>query len=130
MQWLYSGDPVKHEEDQQQALVVVWARTVQRFCPDLALLYHPANGGKRGLLEAVRLKQAGVLAGIPDLHLPIARHGFHGLWIEMKSATGVVSKSQKNIVADLRAAGHSVHICRSSNEAIEVIKKYLDIRLT
>lgn len=121
---------MKHEEDNQQAIVVAWARSWQRFCPDLALLYHPANGGKRGLLEAVRLKQAGVLAGIPDIHLPIARQGFHGLWIEMKAKDGVVSKSQKGVIADLRAAGHSVHVCRSSNEAIEVIKKYLDIRLT
>ena len=51
--------------------VMDWARWNQNVHPELELLYHCPNGGSRNKAEAVKLKQMGVKAGIPDLCLPV-----------------------------------------------------------
>ena len=118
---------MKHIEDAAQAEVIRWARMRQATAPELELLYHIPNGGSRGLLEAVRLKRQGVKPGIPDLHLPIARGGYIGLWIEMKTATGRLSEDQRRIIAMLCAEGHRVEVCRSAADAVEVLEDYLRV---
>lgn len=116
---------MKHLEDAAQAEVIRWARMREKTAPELELLYHVPNGGNRGMLEAKRLKAQGVLPGVPDLHLPIARGKFIGLWVEMKSPTGVLSKDQKTVGDALRKQRHRVEVCRSVVEAISVIESYL-----
>lgn len=118
---------MRHIEDAAQAEVIRWARMRQAAVPELDLLYHIPNGGSRGLLEAVRLKRQGVKPGVPDLHLPIARGGYIGLWIEMKTATGRLSEDQRKIIAMLCAEGHRVEICRSAADAVEVFEDYLRV---
>ena len=118
---------MKHIEDAAQAEVIRWARMRQATAPELELLYHIPNGGSRGLLEAVRLKRQGVKPGIPDLHLPIARGGYIGLWIEMKTATGRLSEDQRRIIAMLRAEGNRVEVCRSAADAVEVLEDYMRV---
>ena len=118
---------MRHIEDAAQAEVIRWARMRQAAIPELELLYHVPNGGKRGKLEAVRLKRQGVKPGIPDLHLPIARGGYIGLWIEMKTATGRLSEDQRRIIAMLCAEGHRVEICRSAADAVEVLEDYMRV---
>lgn len=116
---------MRHIEDAAQAEVIRWARMRQAAAPELELLYHVPNGGKRGKLEACRLKAQGVRAGVPDLHLPIARGGYIGLWIEMKTATGRLSEDQRKIIAMLRDEGHRVEVCRSAADAVEVLEDYM-----
>ncbi|WP_041793625.1 VRR-NUC domain-containing protein [Pararhodospirillum photometricum] len=53
---------MKHPEDALQISVV----NTLRLCPDLRVVAVP-NGGKRGVLEAARMRRAGVLAGVSDL---------------------------------------------------------------
>ena len=118
---------MKHDEDRTQAAVMSWAAMSKSTMPELDMLYHIPNGGSRGLLEAVRLKRQGVKPGVPDLHLPIARGGYIGLWIEMKTATGRLSEDQRRIIAMLRAEGHRVEVCRSAADAVEVLEDYLRV---
>lgn len=40
---------------------------------------------KRDKATAVALKRQGVKAGVPDICLPVARNGYHGLHIELKA---------------------------------------------
>jgi hypothetical protein len=66
-------------EEQEQILTVVY----------LEKLGHPVfaipNGGRRGgTIEGYRLKRGGVRSGVPDLCIPIARKGYHGLYLELK----------------------------------------------
>ncbi len=112
-------------EHQLQCNVIKWARLQTCVFPELALLYAIPNGEKRHPSVAVRLKKEGVKAGVPDLHLPVSRGGYLGLWIEMKTATGTVRKNQKEIHAQLRAYGHRVVVCRSDEAAIDELRNYL-----
>jgi len=46
---------------------------------------------------AQKLKKEGVKRGIPDIFLPCARGGSHGLFIEMKARDGKVSEEQAGV---------------------------------
>ena len=93
--------------------------------PELKLLHSVPNGGSRHIREAHNLKLSGVKAGIPDIHLPVARHGYCGLWIEMKAEKNKPSDIQKNIIASLTEHGNSCHVCYAWTEAVDIIGWYL-----
>ena len=78
----------RRSEDTEQMSVMDWARWNQNAHPELELLHHCPNGGSRNKAEAVKLKQMGVKAGIPDLCLPVPMGVYSGLYIEMKYDTG------------------------------------------
>lgn len=79
----------------------------------------------RNIVVAVKLKREGVVRGIPDIHLPVARHGYCGLWIEMKSGKNKLSKEQKEMMELLTVHGNSCHVCYAWTEAVDVIGWYL-----
>ena len=109
------------EEDEQIRLVTWMTNRNIRF-------YAIANGGYRNSNEALRLKKAGVTPGIPDLCIPVARKGFHSLYIELKRTKGgVVSFYQKYWLEALMAEGHLAVICKGADEAIAVIEDYFKV---
>lgn len=106
------ASPVPSESTEQTRLFQ-WARMQQGRWPELRLLYHIPNGGSRHRLEAIHLKQQGVRAGVPDLCLPVARDGCHGLYVEMKRSKGG------------RVSPEQVAVCQGWEMASEVILRYL-----
>ena len=103
-----------------------WAQYQYARYPELELLYHIPNGGKRGKLEAMRLRLEGVCPGVPDLMLPTPRGQHHGLFVEMKRTKGgSVSKEQKDWIAYLQAQGYQAIVCRGFEEAKREIECYL-----
>ena len=112
-------------EDQMLRAVIRWARKLSVVVPDLALLYHTPNEGKRSAREGARAKAEGLSPGIPDLHLPVARNGFHGLWIELKTKVGKVSENQRRWLHALTEQGHYATVCRSELETRRTIESYL-----
>ncbi len=114
------------EESVEQTRLFQWARMQSGCWPELNLLYHIPNGGSRHKLEAAHLKQQGVKAGVPDLCLPVARGGCHGLYIEMKRIRGGrVTPEQQAWMNALMAEGYTVALCRGWEVASDVILKYL-----
>jgi len=113
-------------ESVEQTRLFQWARMQQGRWPELQLLYHIPNGGSRHRLEAIRLKQQGVRAGVPDLCLPVARDNCHGLYIELKRMKGGrVSPEQTAWMEALKAEGYMVAVCHGWEMASEVIMCYL-----
>ena len=95
--------------------------------PPLRLLYAVPNGGDRNKVVAAKMKAEGVKPGVPDYCLPVARDGFHGLYIELKSLVGYASREQKQWIEDLRAEGYRCEVCRGWERAWEVLREYLGI---
>lgn len=62
---------------------------------------------------------------MPDLLLPVARGGFHGLAIEMKSVNGRLRPDQKEVLEWFLQQGWRVWVCHTSGSAIEALKGYL-----
>jgi hypothetical protein len=85
------------------------ARLGERKRPELRLLFAIPNAGAGAQSgQAGKMKAEGVKRGVPDLHLPVARNGYHGLFIEMKYGKGTPSPEQKEWIADLREEGYRV----------------------
>lgn len=120
-----SKAPQPTESEEQQRLFT-WAAFCAGKYPELQLLHHIPNGGKRSKGEAGRFRAEGVKAGIPDLCLPVARSGFHGLYIEMKKQGGKVSQEQAHWLNSLDKQGYLTAVCYGWEAAAEVIKDYLD----
>ena len=109
-----------NSEHNEQIRLIAWAKSM-----DLPLFAIP-NGGLRNRLVAAKMKREGVRAGIPDLFLPCASRGAHGLFIEMKREKGGrTSAAQKEWIARLRDAGYAVEVCRGFDEARKAIERYL-----
>ena len=115
-------------EDKIQMQIVEWTQVpaVREKYPELALLYHTANERKCSVYQGVHFKRMGVKSGIPDLHLPVARKGYHSLYIELKSKNGRLSDSQKWWLDKLSEQGHLCMVCRGPKEAFEQLVRYLD----
>lgn len=117
----------KRSEATEQEIVINWCEYNSPRHPELKLIYHVPNGGSRNQLEAVNLKRQGVKAGVPDLNLPVALHGFHGLYIEMKFGKNKTTEEQKWWLEQLQKQGYKTAVCYGADEAIDTIKEYLDI---
>lgn len=114
-------------EDTEQAHIFAWAAWARGKYPELDLLHHIPNGGKRSKSEAARFKVQGVKAGVPDICLPCARGGYHGLYIELKRTKGgKLSAAQKEWIDALNEQGYKAAVCYGFDEAKEIITEYLE----
>ncbi len=103
-----------------------WATGQLAAWPELRLLHHIPNGGHRGKREAGQLKRMGVKPGVPDLCLPVARGGHHGLYVELKRRDGSrVSSEQRAWLAALHAGGYCALVAEGHEQAIAAIRDYL-----
>lgn len=87
-------------------------------------VFHIPNGGSRNKYEAANLKEQGVSAGVPDLCFPVARNGFHGLYIEMKAGKNKTTPAQEKWLELLNDNGYQAVVCRGFDEAKTVIDRY------
>lgn len=116
------------EHTEQAALIEVCAWQANRY-PVLHLLFAIPNGGLRHKTTALRLQAEGVKPGVPDLCLPVARRGYHALYIEMKRPRGRVQDVQGHWHTALREQGNCVKVCYSAAAAWEVLVWYLGLEV-
>jgi len=130
-------------EHQEQKVLFQWAKALERRYPELELLHAIPNGGGRPSkqrfdvstgrmvrysVEAAKQKAEGVKRGVPDVMLPVARQGFHGLYIELKAEGGRPSKEQRQWIDRLRAEGYRAEVAVGWVAAAEILAEYLGIR--
>ena len=116
---------LKRGEDTEQIGVIEWANwNIGRF-PELKLLFHVPNGGKRNAAEAARFKAMGVKSGVPDLCLPVPMNGFAGLYIEMKYGRNKTTDAQDEWIEALRRQGYKVIVCYGGEAATKELESYL-----
>jgi hypothetical protein len=131
---LFKQKPVRAKsvdrEGQEQAALL--SEIELRYPQVFELIYHVPNGGHRHKQVAMKLKQQGVKAGIPDLVLPMARGGFFGLYIEFKATVepAPVSPSQAACIRRLNDQGYLAVVCRGHFDAMEQIRAYLRLAPT
>ncbi len=114
-------------EAQHQINVIKWTQqpAVRRKYPELKLLYHIPNERKCSQIQGRLLKLQGVKSGVPDLHLPVSRNGFHGLYIEMKTEKEKTSDNQNWWLAELQEQGNKCVVCHGWKEAVISLEEYL-----
>jgi hypothetical protein len=112
-------------EAQEQEALFRWVNLCAVKQPELLLLYHIPNEGRRSGATGAAMRRQGLRAGVPDLCLPVASAGFHGLYIELKRKNGRPTESQTRWIDALRGQGYKAEICYGWVAASELIKNYL-----
>lgn len=114
-------------EHQEQVALFEWAQLAQGRWPELSLLHAIPNGGQRSPRTAGMLKAEGVKPGVPDIFLPVARCGYHGLYIELKRRKGGrVSVEQRKWLVALEREGYCCRVCHGWDEARTEIERYME----
>jgi hypothetical protein len=120
------------EEHSIQSKVVRWASWNIKNYPDLDLLMAFPNE-RRGGTKLSRMKEIsyfleeGLKPGAPDLFLSVAKHGYHGFYLETKTPTGKLSKEQRRVSKLLVQQGYKYAMYRTAEKGIELISEYLGI---
>ena len=113
------------EDEEQKSLIAWWGFACHRYGLEEADLLHIPNERKGGASVQAHFAAMGVRAGCPDLLLTVPVGNAPGLFIEMKSKFGVLSKNQKPFCARLAERGYTVQVCKSWQAAQDVIRNYL-----
>lgn len=108
-------------EAQEQAAVV-------DFCALWGIeIVHVPNEGKRTLANGRQLARMGLRKGFPDLFIPIARKGYHGMFIELKRDIHCkATEHQQRWIKYLNEQGYYAVICYGADDAIQQIGKYFE----
>ena len=113
--------PTEHEE---QCAVIQYFDL--KYKEHRGRLFAIPNGSYKSRAAASSFKKEGLRAGVPDLFLPVARKGYHGLFIEMKRLKGsVTSKEQKSWHEYLNGQGYLCVVCKGAQSAIDIIDDYM-----
>lgn len=112
--------------EQEQFFRWVYANQIRH--PELQLCNGSMNGVRVSAKVRAGLKQQGLRPGVPDIDLPVARNGWHGLRIELKRVTGgSVSREQKQMHELLIGQGYMVKVCKGWREAVAAVEQYLGV---
>ena len=94
---------LKAKEHAEQVALIKWKRLHVSEYAGLECLYSVPNA-ESDMKKLAYKKAEGLLAGVSDLCLPIARGKYHGLYIEMKKRDGGNKGSEKQV-----AWGRAMH---------------------
>lgn len=120
-----------NEHQEAVALVQWWGLRCKGFGVPKETLFAIPNGGHRHPAVAIKMKQEGVIAGVPDYFLAVARGGLHGLFLELKAPKagggqkGRLSDNQKIMIGILKAQGYGAVCCFGWAEASKNIEDYI-----
>lgn len=116
----------RRDEERLQKSCIKWIEYQYPSWLKEGRIYHSPNGERRDAITGAKLKSMGVVPGVPDLFIRIARHGYHGLYIELKTEKGRLSDKQHQFADSAVADGYKFVVVRSLDEFIRVVKTYLD----
>lgn len=115
------------DETAEQENLFRWARFVSGKYPELDLMFHIPNEGKRTKSAGAQQRAMGLKRGMPDICLPVARGKYHSLYIELKAEGGRLSADQADQLMKLRRAGHAAEVCYGFEAAQETLLQYLSL---
>lgn len=88
--------------------------------PELCMAHHVANENAH--------HHPGVVGGLPDIHIPLQRGGYAGLWIELKVNGNTPTEKQRDMMAALRSVRHQAHWVEDDlDEVIRIVREYMSL---
>ena len=124
----------QNTEHKIQIAIFKWSEYSIKKYPELKLLNSSLNGiFITNKLHSYQAKLTGMKKGYPDIFLPVARCGYHGLFIELKIdknsdmniSKGRLTKEQKEWMQDLNNQGYLAKVSYGYDATIELIENYL-----
>lgn len=123
--WFITGTRMIPTEEEEQKTVISWCRLNETKWPELGLIYHVPNEGKRSKATAAAEKAMGLRAGVSDLCLPVRTVWFPGLYLEMKALDGKLTKEQREFLTAVGKQGYCCCACWGADAAMGLIERYL-----
>ena len=114
---------MRNIESRLQIACVRWFRL--QYPKAANLLNSVPNGGARNVVTGAIIKAEGAVRGVADLELNIARGGWFGLKIEMKTAKGRQSPQQRDWQSEIERQGYMYILVRSFDEFRECVGWYM-----
>ena len=105
-------------EDKIQAQAFQWLHNTYPLLRNL--FFAVPNGGSRHIVEAMKLKATGVIAGIPDM---ILLYNGTAIGFEFKAEKGILSDAQLKVHFIWNLNGYKVYMVRSFEQFETIIKK-------
>lgn len=115
-------------EESIQKSIIEWISIHPDIKKYSKYIIHIPNEGKRTPRYGKKLKDMGMRPGVSDLFIAIPRKGFNGAWVELKSKSGTLSKSQFEFLKDMEMQNYCTNSCNSFEEFTIFILWYLDIK--
>ena len=115
---------MRQEEHRIQCAIVKWFYYAYPQYRG-GLFFAIPNGGHRNIQTAARLKAEGVTAGVSDLILLVANHGYHALCVEVKTLKGRQSENQKAWQANVETQGFRYEVVRSLDDFAQLVRWYI-----
>ena len=112
-----------NKEDLLQSKIVIWFKNNYQM-HGKGLIHSTPNGGSRNVIEAKKLKNTGLMAGVADLTIKLPNSIF--IDIELKTDIGILSKSQKEYQEKMLKMNCNYYVIRSLDEFILKIKPIID----
>lgn len=108
-------------ESQMQVAVIAWCR-LQRNGLEQAI--HIPNEGKRSPRRGAQLKREGMKPGVLDIFIPLAKGGWHGMWLELKSHGKKPTADQSRFLTGMIAQGYLAAWTDSQDVALRMLADY------
>lgn len=86
------------------------------------------NDGKSRKDKHYYISEGMVIAGVPDLCLPVSRGKYHALYIELKVGNNKATEKQRKWIKRLREQGNLALVCYGWEEASAVLLKYIKLK--
>lgn len=114
---------MQHLEQITHEAIVGHLRLRQR--PDV-IYWHSSNGERRDKRAAARLKRMGVRPGVSDITglIPLDARPPLFFAIEVKSATGRLSKPQREFIDSVNALGGVAAVVSSVDEGVRLLEEW------
>ena len=88
--------------------------------PELCMAHHVPNENSH--------RQPGIVAGIPDICIPLPRGPHPGCWIELKVNGNTPTEKQADMMAALRSIGHQAHwVSDDLDRVIRIVIDYMEL---
>lgn len=120
--WLDAGMCYNEHEVQRNFFIELEARGI----PERSVIHAIPNGSFRTKKTAARLKAEGVRAGVLDVFVPVARCGYHGLYIEFKYGTNKMTEEQNTFASRVQRQNYDVRIFYNGKTAANYLQQYLN----
>lgn len=113
-------------ECEEQEMLMQVIEVHKGRCPELEMLFHVPNEGKRTRYAGGKLKKEGMKTGVPDLFLDVPKGRYHGLRIELKRQKGnKATEDQRQWIIKYISHGYAAAVCYGWEEAWQLIRAYV-----
>ncbi len=116
------------EADAQAAYFEILDLNLREF-PFLFAIHASMNGAFRSAAVAGQSRAQGQRPGVPDVCIPITRHGYGGAWIENKFGDNRMTPEQIRFRDFLLTQNYAFKTCYTLENALDFTEWYLGIGL-